>query len=101
MSGIPRAERGSTIGWGGARPGPAKKFAGFPRAAEIERRICDAAETKRLNVARLCQAAGKPLPDWWAGGWRNAVFLARALADKLAAGTDWPGVQTEGALAAL
>jgi hypothetical protein len=75
--------------------GPAKTFASFPNAAEIERRICDAAETKRLDVARLCQAAGKPLPDWWTGGWRNAVFLARALADKLAAVTDWPWMATE------
>jgi hypothetical protein len=35
------------------------------------------------------------LPDWWTGGWRNAAFLARALADKLAIITDWPWMSTE------
>jgi hypothetical protein len=35
------------------------------------------------------------LPDWWSGGWRNALFLARALAEKLGVVTDWPSVATE------
>ncbi len=46
-------------------------------------------------MARLCAAAAKPVPDWWTGGWRNALFLARALADKLATVTDWPWMATE------
>ena len=75
--------------------GTAKTFTRLPDAAEIERRVCAAAEAKRSDVARLCQAAGKPVPDWWTGGWRNAVFLARALADKLATVTDWPWMATE------
>ena len=29
------------------------------------------------------------------GGWRNALFLARALADKLTTVTDWPWIATE------
>ena len=40
----------------------------------------DAFAPRRKPNARsthLCQAAGKPLPDWWTGGWRNAVFSAR------------------------
>jgi PD-(D/E)XK nuclease superfamily protein len=75
--------------------GTAKTFTGLPDSTEIERRICAAAEAKRSDVARLCQAAGKPVPDWWSGGWSNAVFLSRALADKLATVTDWPWMATE------
>jgi hypothetical protein len=75
--------------------GTGKTFARMLDSAEIERRVCAASETKRSDVARLCQAAGKPLPDWWTGGWRNAVFLARALAGKLGIVTDWPWMATE------
>ena len=75
--------------------GTAKTFTRLPDSAEIERRVCAAAETKRSEVTRLCEAAGKPVPDWWSGGWRNAIFLARALANKLATITDWPWMATE------
>jgi hypothetical protein len=75
--------------------GAEKTFTRLPNTSEIERRICAAAEAKRSDVARLCQSAGHPLPDWWTGGWRNAVFLARVLADKLATVTDWPWMATE------
>ncbi len=75
--------------------GTAKTFTRLRDATEMERRVCAAAETKRSDVARLCQAARKPLPDWWTGGWRNAVFLARALAEKLGIVTDWPWMATE------
>jgi hypothetical protein len=75
--------------------GTAKAFTRLPDSAEMERRVCAAAETKRSDVMRLCQAARKPLPDWWSGGWRNAVFLSRALAEKLGTITDWPWMATE------
>jgi hypothetical protein len=75
--------------------GTAKTFTRLPDPTEMERRVCAAAEMKRSEVARLCQDARKPLPDWWSGGWRNAVFLARALAEKLATVTDWPWIATE------
>jgi hypothetical protein len=75
--------------------GTAKTFKRFPSPTEIERRVCAEAEARHSSVARLCQAAGKPLPDWWIGGWRNAVFLARVLADKLATVADWPWMATE------
>jgi hypothetical protein len=75
--------------------GTAKTFTRLPGPAEIERRVCAAAETKHSDVAHLCKAAGKPLPDWWSGGWRNAVFLARALVEKLETVTDWPWMATE------
>jgi hypothetical protein len=75
--------------------GTAKTFTRLPNSTEMERRVYAAAETKQSHVADLCRAAGKPLPDWWSGGWRNALFLARALAEKLGALTDWPWMATE------
>jgi hypothetical protein len=35
------------------------------------------------------------VPDWWTGGWRNAVFVARVLAEKLATVAGWPWMATE------
>ncbi len=75
--------------------GAERAFTRLPGAAEIDRRVCAAAEAKRSEVTQLCQAVNKPLPDWWMGGWRNALFLARALADKLTTVTDWPWIATE------
>jgi hypothetical protein len=79
----------------GIAAGTGKTFTHIPDSPEIERLVCAAAETKRSDVARLCQAARKPLPDWWSGGWHNAVFLARALAGKLGVVTEWPWMATE------
>jgi PD-(D/E)XK nuclease superfamily len=75
--------------------GAERTFTRLPNISEIERRICAAAEAKRSQVAGLCEAAGKPLPDWWIGGWRNALFLARTLGEKVATITDWPWMATE------
>jgi hypothetical protein len=72
-----------------------KSFTHLPPAAEIGQRVCAAAEAKRLEVERLCGAAGKLLPDWWMGGWRHALFLARVLAEKLATVADWPWMAAE------
>jgi PD-(D/E)XK nuclease superfamily protein len=75
--------------------GARRTFTRLPDISEIERRICAAAEAKRSQVAGLCEAAGKPLPDWWIGGWRNALFLARVLGEKIATIVDWPWMATE------
>ncbi len=75
--------------------GGEKKFAHFPSAAEIEECVCAAAKAKRSEIERLCDAAGRSVPDWWMGGWRHALFLARVLAEKLATVADWPWMATE------
>jgi hypothetical protein len=75
--------------------GTTKAFQRLPEPNEIDRRISIAAETKRRYVEELCRSTGKPVPDWWLGGWRNAVYIARILADKLAAVNDWPWAATE------
>jgi len=75
--------------------GTAKSFTRLPDVSEIERRVCAAAEAKRSQVETLCRDANRHVPDWWIGGWRNAMFLSRALAEKLAAVPDWPWIATE------
>ncbi len=72
-----------------------RTFSALPSAAEAAERICAAAEAKREQVSALCRAVGKSLPDWWSGGWRNALFLARALGERLDAAQDWPNLATE------
>jgi hypothetical protein len=75
--------------------GTVKTFTRLPDSTEMERRVCAAAETKRSEVAHLCRTAGKPVPDWWSGGWRNALFLGRVLAEKLGAVMGWSWMATE------
>ncbi len=75
--------------------GTERTFTRLPESTKIDRLVCAAAEAKRSEITRLCQAVNKPLPDWWTGGWRNALFLARALADKLTTVKDWPWIATE------
>jgi hypothetical protein len=70
-------------------------FTRWPGHSQMEERLFGAAETKRAAVTALCEAAGKSLPDWWTGGWRNAFFVARVLSEKLGAVIDWPWMATE------
>ena len=72
-----------------------KSFARLPAPGEIDDRICAAAREKRAEVTRLCQGAGRAVPDWWESGHRHALFLARTLGEKLAAIDDWPWLAAE------
>ncbi|MGZ5023300.1 MAG: PD-(D/E)XK nuclease family protein, partial [Chthoniobacterales bacterium] len=72
-----------------------KSFAPFPSTKEIEQRIIDAAQNRRVEIEELCRRAKRPLPDWWRSGWQNALFLARSLGEKLATAHDWPWMSTE------
>ncbi len=72
-----------------------KTFARLPGAAEIDKRICKAAKEKAAEVAQLCGAAGKQLPDWWISGWQNALCLARTLAGKITTAKEWNWMATE------
>lgn len=75
--------------------GAEKTFVRLPDAGEIDRKVRGSAQEKRAQVARLCEAADRPLPDWWESGHRHALFLARALGEKLATAEDWPWMTTE------
>ncbi|MBA3386244.1 MAG: PD-(D/E)XK nuclease family protein [Chthoniobacterales bacterium] len=70
-------------------------FVRVPGDAEIEERICLAADQKLRQVERLCRAAGKPLPDWWSSGWQNALCLARVLGSKIEALAEWSWMSSE------
>jgi hypothetical protein len=72
-----------------------KTFVRIPDAAGIDRSIRAAAEEKYAEIKRLCQAAGKTIPDWWHSGWQNAFCLARLLGAKLATIEDWPWMAAE------
>jgi hypothetical protein len=75
--------------------GTERAFTAVPDASEIERRVCARAEQKRREITELCQLAGKPLPDWWTSGWRNALYIARVLAERVAAVNEWPWLAAE------
>jgi hypothetical protein len=75
--------------------GAEKTFARIPDANGIDRSIRAAAEEKYAEIKRLCQAAGKIIPDWWHSGWQNAFCLARLLGAKLATIEDWPWMAAE------
>lgn len=75
--------------------GAGKNFAPMPERWQIDKRVCAAAEAKRHQVLHLCAMAGKPMPDWWQSGWRNALFLARVLGEKIAGIESWPWLATE------
>ena len=72
-----------------------KKFTRLPDAAGIDQRIRAAAEEKCAELKRLCQSAGKSVPDWWNSGWQNAFCLARVLGAKLATVEGWPWMAAE------
>jgi PD-(D/E)XK nuclease superfamily len=75
--------------------GEEKTFSRLPKAAEIDRRVIEAANEKRTQIKALCQRTGKPLPDWWHSGWENALFLARVLGERLSTADAWPWMATE------
>ncbi|MFN2507469.1 MAG: PD-(D/E)XK nuclease family protein, partial [Chthoniobacterales bacterium] len=67
----------------------ANAFVPFPGGAQMEEQIRAAAERTRAEVLMLCDAAGKPLPDWWQSGWENALCVAQALGSILGTADDW------------
>jgi hypothetical protein len=50
---------------------------------EIRARLIETACQFRDQVRNLCSACALPLPDWWASGWNNALYVADCLAAKL------------------
>jgi hypothetical protein len=50
---------------------------------EIRGRLIKSASRFREQVRNLCSACALPLPDWWASGWNNALYVADCLAAKL------------------
>jgi hypothetical protein len=75
--------------------GENEKFVSLPSAREIDNCISAAAKEKCVEIRRICQAAGKAVPDWWNSGWQNAFCLARHLGAKLATIDGWRWIAPE------
>ncbi len=69
--------------------GGGEGFVALPNGKEIARAIAAAAEQKRSEALRLCQLAGRSVPDWWESGWDNALCLAQTLGHILATAQEW------------
>ncbi len=70
-------------------------FVTFPGLAEITERIAQSARQFRKDVASLCAAVGRAVPDWWISGWGNAFALAGCLSSKMAEAGNFPRLATE------
>ncbi|MGE5209552.1 MAG: PD-(D/E)XK nuclease family protein [Alphaproteobacteria bacterium] len=72
-----------------------KIFLPFPSLAKIDERIRFIADEQSAALRRLCDLAGKVVPDWWSSGWSNARYLARHLGAKIGAVKGWEWMATE------
>ncbi|HJW38000.1 MAG TPA: PD-(D/E)XK nuclease family protein [Candidatus Udaeobacter sp.] len=70
-------------------------FSAFPSLTRINRRIRLAADERCAALRRLCDLAGKVVPDWWYSGWLNARYLARHLGAKIGGAKGWDWMATE------
>lgn len=63
---------------------------------QLRQHVIAAADKFREQILSILETCGRPLPDWWRSGWRNAQHLAELFAKQVAAATaDWPLVATE------
>jgi hypothetical protein len=75
------------------------EFVAIPEMPEIRRRVLKSAHRFRVEVETFCEACGQALPDWWASGWGNALYIADSLAAKLSGLSDWSQLASEWKLA--
>ena len=68
--------------------GPAHTFVPLPSPAEVPARVRAAASAFRQRVAGVLTAGRRPLPDWWASTWEQALGIALPLAESVAAVAD-------------
>ena len=67
------------------RAAPAQTFAPLPAPAEVPARVRAAASAFRQRVAGVLTGCRRPLPDWWASAWEQALGIALPLAASVAA----------------
>jgi hypothetical protein len=58
-------------------------------------RVVSAADDFREQLLSILSNCGRPLPDWWQSGWRNARHLAEQFAKQVSTTVDWPFLATE------
>jgi hypothetical protein len=66
-----------------------------PADEEIKKRVVAAADDFKEELSSILANCGRPLPDWWRSGWRNARHLAEQFAAQVAAANEWPLIATE------
>jgi hypothetical protein len=71
-------------------------FVDLCEVGEIRDRLVQKARQFRDETHDLCAACRRPLPDWWASGWSNALYIADRLATKLSGlAPDWTHMAPE------
>lgn len=73
----------------------ADRLAPKPDAAQLIRRTREAALRTREAVRQAFSRAGRPLPDRWASGWANALWMTVAMAERVGAIEGWAWAATE------
>lgn len=77
------------------RDGEENMFVDVSRANDVRARIVEQAREFREQIGALCAEHGKVLPDWWASGWGNALYIADCLAAKVSGLHDWSEMAVE------
>lgn len=80
------------------RNGDEHRFVDVTRANDIRARILEQARTLHAKIDALCASRGKTLPDWWASGLSNALYVADCLAAKVSDLQDWSEMAVEWSL---
>ncbi len=70
-------------------------FVDLPSPGQLRKRVAQAARRFQKEIADLCRACGRTVPDWWLSGWSNAFALAYCLASKLTELDGWSQMATE------
>lgn len=74
-------------------------FVELRKVDEIRARMRESARQFQNQISDLCAACARPVPDWWASGWTNALFIGDCLAIKLSdLGNDWTHMAPEWSL---
>src|SRR4030095_10818516 len=80
------------------RNGDEHRFVDVTRANDIRARILEEARALTAKIGGLCASRGKTLPDWWASGLSNALYVADCLAAKVSDLSDWSEMAVEWSL---
>jgi hypothetical protein len=80
------------------RNGDEHRFVDVTRANDIRARILEEARALHAKIGGLCASRGKTLPDWWASGLSNALYVADCLAAKVSDLPDWSEMAVEWSL---
>jgi len=73
----------------------ADRVVSFPKHADFLAAVNRASERTQHQAREIFKKAGRPMPEWWLAGWREARWLARALAENLRGVSGFPWIEAE------